>query len=176
MVVENGTQVIPVLELPHRAPRLPAADLLVQSVKKLLTGGGAGKGGPRKERAAEPPLVAETLGSPVERDPKAIHQVDDSWTPLGHFLDGRLMAKKIAAVYRVVKVLPLGVAELARQVVDAVDAALGTHAMGAADRSEAYQIHLDSQFGQFHRGGQPGQPSSDDHNTAFGHQCVPSSG
>ncbi len=49
-----------------------------------------------------------------------------------HLLDRRLVLEEVAAVDRVVEVLPLGVAELARQIVDAVDPALGADAVRAA--------------------------------------------
>ena len=51
--------------------------------------------------------------------------------PLDHLLDRRLMLQEIAAVDGVVEVQPLGVALLTRQVVDAVDSALGADAMRA---------------------------------------------
>ncbi len=44
--------------------------------------------------------------------------------PIGEFLDRRLVLEKVAAVDRVVKMLPLAVAQLPRKVIDAIDAAL----------------------------------------------------
>ena len=85
--------------------------------------------------------------------------------PVGHFLDRRLMLQKVAAVDGVVEVQPLVVALLAREVVDAVDAALGADAVRALDRRQAHQVDVDAQLGQLHRGRQTGQPAADDHDT-----------
>ena len=147
----------------------PAADLFVEGVEQLLAGGGAGKGRAAVERAAEAPLVAKALGRAVEGHAQPVHQVDDLRRPVGHFLDRRLVLEEIAAVDGVVKVLPLGVAQLPREVVDAVDAALGADAVRALDGQQAHQADAAFELGQFHGGRQPGQSAADDHYAWFGH-------
>ena len=92
--------------------------------------------------------------------------------PLGHFLDRRLMLQKVAAVDGVVEVQPLVVALLAREVVDAVDAALGADAVRALDRHEAHQVDVDAQLGQLHGGRQPGQSAADDHHSLLCHSLL----
>ena len=92
--------------------------------------------------------------------------------PVGHFLDRRLVLEEIAAVDGVVEVLPLAVAQLPRQVVDAVDAALGADAVRALHGQEAHEADVALQFGQFHGRRQPGQPAADDHHGRFRHVHV----
>ena len=87
----------------------------------------------------------------------------------GHLLDGRLVLQEIAAIDRVVEVLPLAVAQLPRLIVAAVDAALGTDAVRAFDRRQAHQVDGNSQFGQFHGGCQARQTAADNHHALFGH-------
>ena len=149
---------------------LPAADLLVERVEQLLAGRGAGEGGALEERAAEAALIAKAFRRAIERHAQAIHQVDDLRPPLGHFLDRRLMLQEVAAVDGVVEVQPLAVALLPRDVVDAVDAALGADAVRALDRRQAHQVDVDAQLGQLHRGRQPGQPAADDHDSLVCHE------
>ncbi len=164
-VVEHGAEVVPGFMDFHFAGHAPAADLVVERVEQLLAGGGAGEGRALEQRAAEAALVAKALGRAIERDAETIHQVDDPGGPFGHFLDRRLMLQEVAAVGRVVEVQPLAVALLQRELVDAVDAALGTDAVRALDRGEAHQLDVDALFGQLHGGRQTGQPSTDDHYT-----------
>ena len=71
------------------------------------------------------------------------------------------MLQEIAAVDGVVEMLPLVVALLPGEIVDAVDAALGTHAVRALDRHEAHQIDVDAQLGQLHRRRQARQSAAD---------------
>ena len=92
--------------------------------------------------------------------------------PVGHFLDRRLMLQEVAAVDGVVEVQPLVVALLPRQVVDAVDAALGADAVRALDRREAHQVDVDAQLGQLHGGRQAGQPAADDHYALLCHETT----
>ena len=71
------------------------------------------------------------------------------------------MLQKIAAIDGVVEVQPLVVALLPRQIVDAVDAALGADAVRALDRHQAHQIDVDAQLGQLHRRRQARQTAAD---------------
>ena len=160
VVVENRAEEIPEFVLRDLAGHFPAAHLLVQRVEQLLAGGGAGKGGALEERAAEAALIAKAFGRAIEGHAQAIHQVDDPRRPIGHFLDRRLMLQEVAAVDRVVEVLPLVVALLPREIVDAVDAALGADAVRALDGHQAHQVDVDAQLGQLHGGRQAGQSAA----------------
>ena len=138
LVVEDRPEKVPELVLRHLARDAPAADLLVQGVEQLLAGGGAGEGRAAIERAAEAALVAEALAGAVERHPEPVQEVDDPRGPIDHFPHRRLMLEKLAAVDGVLEVFPFGVVELSREVVDAVDAALRTAAVGSPQGGEAH--------------------------------------
>ena len=172
MVVEDRPQKIPEFELRHLAGHFPAPHLLVECVEQLLAGGGAGKSRAAIERAAKTALIAKTFGRAIEGHAQPVHQVDDLRRPIGHFLDRRLMLEEIAAVDRVVEMFPLVVAQLPGEIVDAVDAALGARAVRPLDRQEAHQPDGAIEFGQFHRGRQPGQSAADDHYARSCHEKV----
>ena len=55
------------------------------------------------------------------------------------------------------------------QIVDAVDAALGTDAVRALDRRQAHQVDVDAQLGQLHGGRQAGQSAADDNHALLCH-------
>ena len=118
---------------------LVAAHLLVERVEQLLAGGRAGEGGAVVERAAEAAEVEQSLGRAVERHAHAVEQVDDAGRRVAHRLDRRLVGEEVAAVDRVVEVLPGGVA-LALQVLGGVDAALRAHRVRALHRHDREQI------------------------------------
>src|SRR5690606_26170060 len=105
-------------------------DLLIERVKQLLAGGRSGECGSLIESSTEPTLIAKSFRSAIEGDAKSIHQVDNSRSPEGHFLDGGLMLQEVAAVNGIVEMEPLVVSLLTGQLVDAIDSALGTHTMG----------------------------------------------
>ena len=84
-------------------------------------------------------------------------------------LHRRLVLQEIAAVDGVLEVLPIAVAQLAGQVVDAVDAALRTAAVRALHRQQAHHAHVEIQFGQFHRRRHARQSAADDHDGRFCH-------
>jgi hypothetical protein len=160
--LEHGPEELPVLVLLDPALRLPATGLLVQGVEQLLAGGGAGEVRPLEQRAAEQPQIPLALGGAVERHAHAVEQVDDLRRPVGHLVDGRLVLEEVAAVERLVEVHPLAVALLAGDVVARVDAALRAHAVRSLDRDHREQVDVEAFLGDAGRGGQSGQPSSDD--------------
>ena len=117
--------------LRHRRLDFPAANLLVQGIEQLLSRGGPGEGRPLVQRAAE-----ESAGRGSLRTTRLKVTQSRSMRsmilggPVGQFLDPGESAGGIFTVDRVVEVLPLAVAQLPPgQVVDAVDAALGTDAV-----------------------------------------------
>jgi hypothetical protein len=71
------------------------------------------------------------------------------------------MLQEVAAVDGVVEVLRLVIALLARQLVDAVDAALSAYAVRSLDGREAHHVDVDAPFSQLHRRGQSGQSAAD---------------
>ena len=96
--------------------------------------------------------------------------------PVGHLLDRRLVLQEIAAVDRVVEVLPFTVAQLARLIIAAINPSLSTDAVGSFDRRQTHQVNVDPQLGQFHCGGQSGQATAYDHHTLFSHPSALPSG
>src|SRR5437762_8083159 len=85
------------------------------------------------------------------------------------------MLQKIAAINRVIEVQPLVVALLPREVVDAIDAALGTDAVRPLHWHEAHQIDVDPQLGQLHRRCQASQSATNDHYALICHEVLPTS-
>src|ERR687890_213837 len=86
--------------------------------------------------------VQKPLGRAREGDAHAVEEVDDRGRHLAHLLHGRLVGEEVAAVDRVVEVLPRRVA-LALRVDRAVDAALRAdrvRALDAHDREEVYGV------------------------------------
>src|ERR1700757_4186484 len=102
------------------------ANLLIQCIEKLLAGGSAGKCGAMVERSAKTAKIEQPFGRAVKRYAHAVQQIDDSWRGLTHGLDRRLIGEKIAAVDRVIKMLPGGIA-FALEVLGCVDAALSAY-------------------------------------------------
>ncbi len=110
------------------------------------------------ERAAEPPLVAKSLRRAVEGHAQPVHQVDDPRRPIGQFLDRRLVLQEIAAVDGVVEMFPLVVAELPGEIVDAVDAALGTALCERLTGSRLISPTLQSSSASFIAAASPANP------------------
>src|SRR5580700_4012460 len=104
--VEYGREELPVLVLLYLAFGFIAADLLIKCVEKLLAGGCTGEGSAVVECPAEAAEIEQTFGSPVEGDAHAVEQVDDAGRGLAHVLDRRLVRQKIAAINRVIEMLP----------------------------------------------------------------------
>ncbi len=129
LTVENGTEEFPVFKLLNQAFAFPAANLFIKGVKELLPGGGAGKGRTLEHGATEAALVTQAFGRAIEGDSHAVKQVNNLGTPVAHFLDGWLMLKEVAAVDGVVQVEIFGIALLAGQRVDGINATLRADAM-----------------------------------------------
>ena len=112
-----------------------AADLLVERVKQLLAGSGAGEGGAVIERAAEAPEIEQAFGRAIEHHAHAIEKIDDGWGGFAHAFYERLIGEEIAAVDSVVEMLPGGIA-FAFEILGGVDAALGADGMRTLDRDD----------------------------------------
>jgi hypothetical protein len=172
LVVEDGSQEVPELVLGHFARHAPTTHLLVQGIEQLLAGGRPGEGGAAEERAAEAALVAEALVGAIEGHSQAVQQVDNSRRPGDHFLHRRLMLQKLAAVDGVVEMPRLVVAELAGEVVDAIDAPLRTATMRTPQGQQAHHAHVALQLGQFHGRRQTGQTAANYHHSRIDHGSV----
>ena len=131
-----------ILILGDVAFRFPAADLLVEGVDQLLTGGGAGECGALEQRATETALIAETFGRSVKCHAQTIHQIDDARRAVTHFLDGRLMLKEVTAIDRVVKVKIFAISLCTGHFVDRVDTTLSANAMGPLHGYQADQMNV----------------------------------
>ena len=78
---------------------------------------------------------------------------------LAHVLDRRLVGQKIAAVNRVVKMLPGRIA-FALQVLGGVDAALRAHRVRALHRNNGEQIDVRAHLGDLDDSRESGQPAA----------------
>ena len=157
--IEHGAQKLPVLVLGDLAFGFVAAHLLVQRVEQLLAGGGAGECRAMVERAAEAAEIEQAFRRAVEGHAHAVQQVDDAGRSLAHGLDRRLVGQKVAAVDRVVEVLPGGVA-FALEVLGRVDAALRAYGMRPLDRHDGEQIDVTAGFRNLDGRRQPRQPAA----------------
>ncbi len=142
---------------------LVAAHLLIERVEKLLPGGGAGEGGAVVKRPAKAAEIEQAFGRAVERNAHAVEQVDDAGRGVAHGFYGGLVGQEVAAVDRVIEVLPGGVA-FALQVLGRVDAALCADGMGALYRDNGEQIHLAAHLGDLDDGGKTRQAAADNDN------------
>ena len=106
----------------------PAANLLIQRIQQLLACRRAGKCRTVILRAAETAEIQQALWSTAEHNAHPVHEVDDAWRRIAHRFNRRLVRKKVSAVYRIVKMLPGGVAFTFR-INRAVNAALRTNGM-----------------------------------------------
>ena len=157
--VEDSGEKLPAFVLLYFAFSLIAANLFVECVEELLSGGGAGKGGAVVERAAEAAEVEQAFGSAVERHAHAIEQVDDGRRRFAHGFDGRLVGEKVAAVNRVVEMLASGVA-FALEILGGVDAALRAHRVRTLDGNDREQVNVAAGFGDLDDGREPGEASA----------------
>src|SRR6266849_5023448 len=82
----------------------------MERIKKLLAGGGAGKGGAVVEGASEAAEIQESLWCAIKGNSHAVEQINNAGRRLTHALHGRLVGEEVAAVNSVIKVLPGGVA------------------------------------------------------------------
>src|SRR5262249_15480882 len=76
----------------------------------------------------------------------SVEQINNPRRRLAHGFDGRLIAEKVAAVNRVIKMLPGSVA-LAFQIFGRVDAALRANRVRAFYRHDGKQVDVPAHFG-----------------------------
>ncbi len=139
---------------------LVAANLLVERVEKLLSGGGAGEGSAVVERAAEAAEIEQSFRSAVEGHAHAVEQIDDARGGFAHGLDRRLVGQEVSAVDGVVKMLPGGIA-FTLEILGGVDAALSADRVRALHGHDGKQIHVSAHLGDFDDGGKSGQSAAD---------------
>ncbi len=159
--VEHGGKKFPVLVLLYLAFGFVAADLFIERIKQLLAGGRAGERSAVVQSPAEAAKIEQSLGSAVERNAHAIEQIDDAGRGLAHVLDRRLVRQKIAAVNRVIEMLPRGIA-FALQVLGGVDATLRAYRMRTLHRNNGEQIDAPAHLGNLDDGGKSRQSAADD--------------
>ena len=126
LAIAHHAQPLPILVLGDLALGFVAADLLVQRVEQLLSGGRPREGGAVVHRSAEPSKVQQTLGGAVEGDAHPVQQIDDARGRVAHGLDRRLLGQEVAALERVLHV-NVGVVALPLGVHRAIDPALRAH-------------------------------------------------
>src|SRR6185437_3204258 len=157
--IDYRRQKLPAFEFANLAVRLVTAYLLVERVKQLLAGGGAGKCSAVIERAAEAPEIEQTFRCAIERNTHAVEQIDDCRRRFAHAFDRRLVSEEIASIDGVVKVLPGSVA-FALQVLGGIDAALGANRMRTLDGNDGEQVHRSAGFGDLDDGRKSGQAAA----------------
>src|SRR5208337_2396193 len=157
--VKHGREKLPVFVLLDLAFGLVAADLLVERVEKLLTGGCSGEGGAVKKRAAEAAEIEQSFGRAIEGNADAIEQIDDAGSSLAHGLDRRLVGEKVATVDGVVEMDPGGIA-FAFQVLGGVNATLRANRVRALDWYDREQVNLTAHFGDLDNGGEACEASA----------------
>jgi hypothetical protein len=150
--IEHGGEKFPVLVLFHFAFRLVTADLLVESVEKLLAGGCSGEGGAVVERAAEASEVEQTLGGAIEGNAHAVEEIDDAGSGFAHGLDRRLVGEEVATINRVVEMLVGGIA-FALQVLGGVDASLSADRMRTLYGDDREEVNFAAHLGDLDDGG-----------------------
>jgi hypothetical protein len=123
MIVEDEREHLPSFILFNFAADFKAPDLFIERVEKLLPGRCSGESGAMMLRAAEAAEIEQAFFGAREGHTHAVEEIDDRGSHLAHGFGGRLIGEKVAAVDRVVEVLPRRVA-LAFGVDRAVDAAL----------------------------------------------------
>ena len=112
------------------------------------------------QSSAESAKVQKTFLRPRKRNAHPVKKINDLRSHLAHFLDGRLIRQKIAAVNRIVKMFPRRIA-FALRIDRAVDAALRANRMRTLDRNDRQKINIVSRFGNLHRRRKSRQAAAD---------------
>ncbi len=157
--VDDGGEKFPAFVLFDFAVGLVAADLLVERVEKLLTGGGAGECGAVIKSATESAEIEQAFRRAVEGNAHAIEQVDDGWGGFTHRLDGCLVGEEVAAIDGVVEVL-VGSVAFAFEILGSVDTALGADRVGSFDGDDGEQVDVSACLCDFDDCCEPGQTSA----------------
>ena len=161
MIVEHKREHLPALVFVDLAGDFPFADLLIERVQKLLSGRGSGKRRPMMQRSAKAAKIEQAFVCSRKRHAHSIEEINDLRRHVAHPLDRRLVGQKVAAINRVVKMLPRRVA-FAFCIDRAVDAALCADRVRTLYRHDRDQIDLVPGFGDLHRRGQTGEPAAND--------------
>src|SRR5581483_1217661 len=158
--VEHGGKKFPRFEFRYFAFGFISANLLIERIKKLLAGSRSGKCGSVMQRATKATEIEQAFGSAVERHAHAIEQIDDARRSLAHGFDRRLVGEEVAAVNRVVKMYPGGVA-FALEVLGSIDSALRANGMRTFDGHDREKVDVATHFGDLDRGRESGESATD---------------
>ncbi len=162
---------LPVLVLLYFAFGLIPPHLLIERIKQLLPGSRAGKRGAVVQRPAEAAKIEQPFGRAIERHAHAVEQIDDPRRRLAHVFNRRLVAQEVAAINRVVKVLPGRIA-LALQILRRVDAALRAHRVRTLHRNDREQIDLAAHLRDLDHGRQSSESAAYDNNFGSRHRSL----
>ena len=168
--VLDGFDKLPKLIFLDFALYLPTADLLVESIKKLLTGGRTGKASAFVLLTAEIAQVKDTFRRAGERHTHAVKHLYEFGRGLNHALDGDLIRQKVTAVNGVIKVL-INAVVLTFGIHTGVDTALSAKGVGAFYRAIRKQVHLAAALTNLESGHKPGQPTAYDDYFIFRFRC-----
>src|SRR6266446_1609307 len=157
--VEHGRKKLPVLVLLYLAFGFVTADLLVESIEKLLAGGCSGERGAIIERASKAAKIEQTFGRAIEWNAHAVEKIDNAGSSVAHGFDRRLVGEEVASVDRVVEMLPGGIA-FAFQVLGGVDASLRANRVRTLYGDDGKQINLAAHLGDLDNGGEACQTTA----------------
>ena len=124
------------------------------------------------QRPAKPAEVEQPFRRAVEGHAHAIEQVDNPRRGVAHVFNWRLIAQEVAAVDRVVKVLPGRVA-LALQVFRGVNPTLRAHRVRPLHRNNGEQVDVGAHLRDLDHRGQSGEAATYDNNFGSRHLIAP---
>jgi hypothetical protein len=160
VAVEDKRKHLPAFVFVHAAHHLELAHLLIQSIQKLLAGGGPGKRGTVMQRAAEPAKIEQAFFGPRKRHAHPVEQINDLGRHLAHPLYRGLIGQKIPAVNCVVQMLRRRIA-FALGIYGSVYAALRAHRVRPLHRHHGNQVNIVPCFGDLHCGCKARKPAAD---------------
>src|SRR5579875_3210977 len=112
--------------------------------------------------------VQQSFGCTIKHNPHAIHQVNNGWSRLTHAQNLLLVGEKVAAINRVVKVFPRGIA-FPFGIDRTIDTALCTHRVRALDRHPGEQFNRHTGLSDFDGCHQTCQTAADDDDCLISH-------
>lgn len=143
-----------------------AADLLIECIKELLSGGCSGVSGAVLESAAESAETQQSFGGSVERNPHSVEEENDGGCALGHPHNGGLMVEKVAAGDGVFEVKEWAIA-FTPKIDGTVDATLSADAVTSLDGDDRKELDFVARFSELHCGHEASETPSNDDNSSF---------